>query len=111
MKFKTEIAAFFGDASYAFKLTPALIPELEHKTGTGIGGLSKRLVANEFKHADISEVIRLGLIGGGMAPETAHRLVLAYADQPLASSYALAVSIMEALFFGVDPAATKDTPQ
>ena len=45
----TDLKAFFGDAERTFKLTPALIVELERKTGAGIGGLSKRIFAGEFK--------------------------------------------------------------
>jgi hypothetical protein len=93
--------AFFGDAKRTFKITPELITELERKTGCGIGGLCRRLFAGEFGHADLIETIRLALIGGGEKPETAAALVATYAaDRPLSETYPLAVSILEALWFG-----------
>lgn len=49
----------------AFSLPPELILELERKTGAGIGSFCRRLFAGDFRHAEITETIRLGLIGGG----------------------------------------------
>ena len=93
--------AFLGDAERAFAVTPTLIPELEAKTGTGIGTLCRRLFAAEFRHADVTETVRLALIGGGEKPAEAERLVRVYvAGRPLAESYPLAVAILEALWFG-----------
>jgi hypothetical protein len=93
--------AFFGDGERDFRITPELIVELERKTGAGIGGLCRRLFAGEFKHSDITETIRLGLIGGGTSPKEADALVAAYAvNRPLAEIFPLAVKILEALWFG-----------
>ena len=64
---------FFGDGERNFLLTPELIVELERKTGAGIGSLCRRLFAGEFKHAEITETIRLALIGGGTSPKEAGR--------------------------------------
>src|SRR5690606_22117530 len=84
---------FFGDGERAFSLPPALILELERKTGTGIGGLCRRLFAADFHHADILETIRLALIGGGESPEAAAGLVATYgAARPLSEIYPLAVA-------------------
>jgi hypothetical protein len=98
----TDHVAFFGDAERAFALnSPALIAELERKTNAGIGGLAKRLFAGDFRHAEVSEIIRLGLIGGGASPEEAAALVAAYVTaRPLVETYGLAVSIMEVLWLG-----------
>ena len=93
--------AFFGDAEYAFRITPELIIELERKCGAGIGGLCRRLFAGEFRHADVLETIRLALVGGGTSPKDADALVAAYATaRPLSEIYPLAVSILESLWFG-----------
>lgn len=92
---------FFGDGERTFELTVPLIKELEALTGAGIGGLCKRLFAGEFKQAEVSEIIRLGLIGGGEKPERAAELVATYvAGRPLSESYALSVGIFEGLWFG-----------
>ncbi len=93
--------AFFGDGERAFRITPELIVELERKTGAGIGGLCRRLFAGDFKHADVTETIRLALVGGGTLPKDADALVAAYAvNRPLSEIYPLAVSILETLWFG-----------
>lgn len=92
---------FFGDGERTFSLTPVLIVELERKTGAGIGGLCRRLFAGDFRHADLTETIRLALIGGGEAPEDAAALVATYAaHRPLAETYPLAVAILETVWFG-----------
>lgn len=93
--------AFFGDKEHDFALGPALVLELEAVTGSGIGGLFKRMIANEFKAKEIAETIRLGLIGGGVSPEIAARLVETYVPaRPMIEAYALAVDILTALMFG-----------
>lgn len=94
--------AFFGDGERDFRITPELIVELERKTGAGIGGLCRRLFAGNFQHADITETIRLALVGGGASPKDADALVAAYAvNRPLGEIFPLAVSILETLWFGV----------
>ena len=93
--------AFFGDATYTFALTDSMIEELQHKTGVGIGALYQRVIASQFRVADINEVIRLGLIGGGTAPVEAQRLVDTYAkDRPFAESFPLALDVLDARWSG-----------
>ena len=93
--------AFFGDGEHDFLLTPEMIIELERKTGTGIGALCGRLLARDFRHGDLIEVIRLGLIGGGTSPKDADALVSAYAiNRPLAEIFPLSVAILNRLWFG-----------
>lgn len=106
----TTHRAFFGDAEHNFRITPALIPELERLTDCGIGSLCKRLFAGQFRHADMIETIRLGLIGGGdVTPEIAHRMVQAYAlDRPLNETLPLAIDILSALWFGADKDESND---
>jgi hypothetical protein len=97
----TPVQSFFGDAEYAFRLTPALITELEGKCGTGIGALSSRVFNRQFAQTDLTETIRLALIGGGAAPKRAGELIAAYAaDRPLAETHPLASKILERLWAG-----------
>ncbi|MHB2165736.1 gene transfer agent family protein [Alsobacter sp. R-9] len=97
--------AFIGDGERTLRLTPNMIGELERKRGAGIGLIFRRLVSNEFALADVSETIRLGLIGGGTLPEDADALVKVYiAERPLAESYPLALSILERVWFGASGA-------
>jgi hypothetical protein len=96
----TPYTTFFGDGEHAFKLTPELIRELETKCGP-IGALSNRLFARAFSQADLSEIIRLALVGGGVSPKRAHELIVAYVDgRPLIETYELAAKIIERTLFG-----------
>lgn len=92
--------AFFGDQEYTFLLTPELIRELETKCG-GIGAISSRVFARQFAQADITETIRLALVGGGTAPKRAAELVAAYVqNRPLIETYELAAKVLEKTLFG-----------
>ncbi|MEW9838082.1 gene transfer agent family protein [Mesorhizobium marinum] len=103
--------AFFGDAERTFTLTPELVVELERKTGTGIGTLCQRVPEGHFKHADLVEIIRLSLVGGGTSPDEAKSLVDAYvAGRPLLDSYKLAAAILARLWAGEPAPDTQDAP-
>ncbi|MEH3117412.1 MAG: gene transfer agent family protein [Methylorubrum populi] len=100
---KTSHAAFFGDAEHVFDLAPShIVRELEAATGAGIGALVRRVIEERtFHHADVEHTIRLGLIGGGMSPKEAARLVAAYLPAaPLEEGMLLAMSVLGSLFFG-----------
>ncbi len=93
--------AYFGDGEKTFTLTTELILELETKTGAAIGTLYGRLVAARFHLADILEIIRLGLIGGGTSPAEAQKLVDTYAKpRPILEIFPLAFDILEARWSG-----------
>ncbi|HWK34419.1 MAG TPA: gene transfer agent family protein [Hyphomicrobium sp.] len=95
--------AFLGVGEYDFALTPPMIVELERITEAGIGAILARLTDRRFKHRDLVETIRLALIGGGTSPQRAGEIVAAYVvPRPLAETYPLALSILEALWFGAD---------
>ena len=97
----TSHQTFFGDAEYSFRLTAPLIIELERATGTGIGALCARLFAKQFSQTDITETIRLALIGAGTDPKRAAQIIAAYAtDRPISETYPLAVAIAEHVWFG-----------
>lgn len=93
--------AFLGDGEHEFALTPDMIAELEHVTNAGIGGLCQRLFRGDFHLKEVTETIRLALIGAGMTPEKAARLCETYvAKRPIAENYQLAVEILETAWFG-----------
>lgn len=95
--------AFFGDGEHVFALTDPMIAELERLTDTGIGVVFNRLMANTFHHDDLRHIIRLGLIGGGMNPEQALRLVETYAkDRPINEVLPLALDVLSARWLGVE---------
>jgi hypothetical protein len=92
---------FFGDAEYPVALTPALVIELERATGSGIGAITQRLFNRSFAYADVTETIRLSLIGGGMTAERAKQLTDTYAPStPLVESQNVAVAILDRLWLG-----------
>lgn len=100
--------AFLGDGQKAFRLTAPMVLELERQLGAGVGAIFRRLIANEFHHRDLTETVRLALIGGGTDPEEAAELVKVYlSEAPLARTLPLVVDIMNHLYFG--PAEIKVT--
>ncbi|MDF1598253.1 gene transfer agent family protein [Mesorhizobium sp. YIM 152430] len=100
--------AFFGDGERTFALPFPLIEELQRKTGVGIGALFQRMRSLHFSIADISETIRLALIGGGNDPKEAAALVATYVQtRPLADSIPLAFAILETVWLG-SPTTSQD---
>lgn len=93
--------AFFGDAEHAFCLTDPMLDELERLTGLGVGAMYFQLVNMAYPATILHEIIRLGLIGAGTAPQEATRLCDTYAaNRPLAETFPLAFEIMEARWNG-----------
>lgn len=104
-------SAFFGDGNHAFALTPEFILELERKTGAGIGSLCQRFPEGHFRHAELVEIIRLSLIGGGTSPKEAAALADTYAaKRPLKESFPIAIAVLQAVWSGT-PAPTGDNAQ
>ena len=104
--------AFLGDGEHAFALPFHLSKELEATTGVGIGVLFQRVRALAFSISDISETIRLGLIGGGMTPAEAFKVVETYVKpRPLAESLAVALGILETVWFGAPADSQDDSDQ
>lgn len=104
----TAHTATFAGRARVFDLRIGEIGELETLCGAGVGAIYTRLGTLQFKHADMRETIRLGLIGGGLHPAEADMLTQRYVDlQPINDSLQLAADIMRALFDGA-AAATKD---
>lgn len=71
----------WGDGEYRFRLPIGQIRELQDKTGAGPNVVLKRLIDGSWHVDDVREVIRLGLIGGGIEPTRAHTLVKRYVDE------------------------------
>ncbi|KQS64526.1 hypothetical protein ASG39_11260 [Rhizobium sp. Leaf371] len=95
---------FFGDAEHAFRLDPGMTLELERIVGSGIGAISRRFFAGDFSFSELTETLRLGLVGGGMDPKEAAALVITYADRMAVTDlYAKALPVIEKLMFA-DPA-------
>lgn len=98
--------AYFGDGEKTFALTTEMILELERTTGVGIAALYARFMRQHFHFADMIEIIRTGLIGGGTSPLAAQTLVDTYAKpRPIMEVFPLAFDILDARWNG-----TPDTP-
>lgn len=97
------LRTFFGDGEHDFALPAVQLLELERSTGAGIGVLLSRVLAKQFGYLDLTETIRLGLIGGGTAPKEAKRLVTTYGEQrPIAEMIEPAIKILTYAYFGPD---------
>lgn len=98
------VTAFLGDAKRSFALTDPMILELERLTGTGIGVIYRRAVAMQFSLADVTETLRLAMIGAGTAPIEAARVASTWvANRPLAETYPLALDVLDARWNGTTP--------
>ncbi|MFD2679031.1 tail tube GTA-gp10-like protein [Camelimonas lactis] len=92
----------FGDGPHRFRLAMGELEELQEKTGVGPFVLMQRFISGEWRVGDVRETVRLGLIGGGMEPLAALRLVRRYVDEKnwWISHTALAKVIMMAALAG-----------
>lgn len=106
-----EIVLLCFDGEHKFALKLKQIDELQRLCGAGLGAIAKRVMAGDFHVRDIYDTIRLGLIGGGMDPVDALRLVNLYVEakalmlpKPVengpSSPYLVARSVLEAAYFG-----------
>jgi hypothetical protein len=107
---RQPVHQFFGDAVHAFHLTGDLIVELERRVGCGVGNIFRRFLGVDFGYAELTEVLRLGLIGGGMDAKDAATLVNLYANRlSILELYNIALPVLEALMNGasVQPVAKR----
>jgi hypothetical protein len=116
----TRIERPFAGRIRAFDVAPlAVIEKLERVCGAGMGEILGRLQGRGFnaftgmpdpvfRHADIRETIRLGLVGAGATDAEATQWVVEAIDgRPIAEHLGLAAAIMTAYAFGVDDALGK----
>jgi Phage tail tube protein, GTA-gp10 len=84
------IELFWGDMEHRFRMAIGEFRELQEKVNlrririgaplVGPMDLVRQLQANNAWPDDVRDVIRLGLVGGGMEPAAAHRLLVTYFD-------------------------------
>ena len=72
---------FFGDDEHVFRLAWKQLIELQEKRNRGPAIIMQQLLSGEWFVEDIREVIRIGLIGGGMPPAEALRMVRTYIEE------------------------------
>lgn len=115
----TRIERPFAGRIRAFDVAPlGIVERLERACQAGMGEILGRLQGRLnpftggydplFRHADIRETIRLGLIGAGATDAEATECVIEAIDgRPVAEHLGLAVAIVTAYAFGVDDALGK----
>lgn len=116
MNSSAEITLEWADGHYTFALKLKQIEELQRKCAIpalnvsgGLGAIGRRLFDGDWYIADIVEPIRMGLIGGGLAPTRANELINTYVDGKPAcppddpsGPLRTAQAILSAVFYGLD---------
>jgi hypothetical protein len=103
----------FGDDEHTFRLAIGQLIELEEKRDAGAPLILNRLLSATWFVSDVREVIRLGLIGGGMPATDAIRLVKRYVeDVPSWQENALlATAVLGAALQGVEDEPAPGKPE
>lgn len=97
-----EVTLEWADGDYPFALKWGQLVELQEKTDAGPYFLLSRLHDGNWRVGDIREVIRLGLIGGGMEPIKALGMVKRYVeDRPPMENLTTAQAILGVAVMGV----------
>ena len=87
----------WGDGTYTFRLAWGQLAELQEKCDAGPYVVLHRLQTGSWRIEDISSVIRLGLIGGGLTPVEALKKVRAYVEnRPPMENLLFAIGILSA---------------
>lgn len=116
MSTNAHVELFFGDKKYLFKLNGIQVEELQKLCGASFYKIVNRVITGDAYIADIQQTIRLGAIGGGLAPVLASQLwdTYGYPNQPFqapndpASPYATAKAILLAALFGFNELGEED---
>ena len=98
-----DVTIKWADGEHAFRLGIGQLRELQEKCDAGPLEIYRRMFAGTWRLDDVRETIRLGLLGGGMAPIDALRLVERYVDErPLIESMMVAKSILGVVLLPVE---------
>lgn len=109
---QTSITLAWPDQERVYHLDIPRLRELQDKRSSGPAEIARRILDQTFRVEDVSETLRLGLIGGGLPASQALVLVNRYLDQtPLLESAAAALTVLGAALRGVETAPEgKPTP-
>ena len=98
-----SITLTWGDGEHEFRLAIGQLLELQEKCDAGPAEIASRLHEGRWRINDVSETIRLGLIGGGKKPGEAFTLVKRYVhDRPWLENVMFAQAILMTALVG-DP--------
>lgn len=96
-----SITLDWADGTYAFRLAWGELEKLQEACDAGPYVILGRLIDGAWRVADISNVIRLGLIGGGMPPVEALKKVRGYVeDRPPMENLTIAQAVLSAAIVG-----------
>lgn len=96
-----KITLDWADGTHDFRLGWKQLVELQEKCDAGPNLILQRLFDGAWRVQDISETIRVGLIGGGMKPADALKLVRTYVeDRPPMESVLVAQAVLGAGLMG-----------
>lgn len=85
----------WADGSHTFRLGWGELIKLQEECDAGPGYILQRLLTMECRVQDISSTIRLGLIGGGLEPTKALKMVRDYVEsRPPMENRLLAAGIL-----------------
>jgi Phage tail tube protein, GTA-gp10 len=103
MAINGEIKLIWGDGENTFNIARLkCVLELEEKCNAGIAEVYQRVSIGRWRLIDVRETLRLGLIGAGMPPDKALRLINRYCDdRPYAESVLVAQAILAVAMVGV----------
>jgi len=102
----------FGDNTYPFRLGWGELQKLQEACDAGPYVILQRLTSETFKTQDVRETLRFGLIGGGMEPSAALKLIRDYVEErPLVENVFKAASVLGAALFGAPEEETGKKPQ
>lgn len=85
---RADVVLEWADGEHLFALKGKEIEALEAEcinpstggTGIGLGAIWQRVMTGSWYRSDIRNIIRLGLMGGGMGPIEANRMCKTYVD-------------------------------
>ncbi len=98
-----DITLDWADGTYLFRLAIGQLRELQEKAKVGPLRLLKNLIADDWMVDDAPNIIRLGLIGGGMPPAEALKKVRVYVeDRPPAENTQVALAVLMCGIYGSD---------
>ena len=106
-----SLTVFWGDGETTFRIAIGEFRELQEKVngrraamglpGIGPQEFSNALRTNNAWPDDVRDVLRVGLVGAGIKPATAHRKLVLYFDhRPPAESYPVAFAVFASAFLG-----------
>ena len=109
---KCEKIMPFADGQFLFRLPMEWMKELEEKCGAGFGVILQRILYQQHSATEIYEIVRCGLIGGGMpATEAKTKCDRYIIGQPVEDALTLATAIICGAAYGYDKLSDELVPQ